>query len=123
MGFVSTTDIQAALPAVLTQTPKSFYAGTNRTLAEHARIFYERLAKVPGLRPFRPQAGWFMLVELVQGHFVEPADTLIELLKVEQRWVLWEWTGLVKNMEKRQLANGKIFNYLKIIVTFPKEYN
>jgi aspartate/methionine/tyrosine aminotransferase len=110
------------LPAVLTQTPKSFYAGTNRTLAEHARIFYERLAKVPGLRPFRPQAGWFMLVELVQGYFAEKTQDLIELLKVEQRWVLWEWTGVFKIWQKRQ-ANGKIFIYLKIIVTLPNEYN
>lgn len=54
--------VQAALPEILSATPKHFFDETVQYVEENAKNFYNRMSKVPGLRPVEPQGAMYMMV-------------------------------------------------------------
>lgn len=54
--------VQAALPEILSATPQHFFDETVQYVEENARNFYNRISKVPGLRPVEPQGAMYMMV-------------------------------------------------------------
>jgi tyrosine aminotransferase len=56
------TLIQAALPEILKDTPKSFYTDTLTFIESNAKLFYEKISKIPGLTPVMPQGAMYMMV-------------------------------------------------------------
>lgn len=65
----SNTLIQGALPAILKNTPQSFYDFLNNTLAKNAQVAFEKLQNAKGLMPFMPQGTMYMLVEIRMDRF------------------------------------------------------
>lgn len=54
--------VQAALPEILSATPQHFFDETVQYVEENARNFYNRISRVPGLRPVEPQGAMYMMV-------------------------------------------------------------
>lgn len=54
--------VQAALPEILSATPQHFFDETVQYVEENARNFYNRISKIPGLRPVEPQGAMYMMV-------------------------------------------------------------
>uniref|UniRef100_A0A8W8KF42 Tyrosine aminotransferase n=1 Tax=Magallana gigas TaxID=29159 RepID=A0A8W8KF42_MAGGI len=54
--------VQAALPEILSATPEHFFDETVQYVEENARNFYNRISKVPGLRPVEPQGAMYMMI-------------------------------------------------------------
>lgn len=54
--------VQAALPEILSATPQHFFDETVQYVEENARNFYNRISKVPGLRPVEPQGAMYMMI-------------------------------------------------------------
>ncbi|CAA3033088.1 tyrosine aminotransferase, partial [Olea europaea subsp. europaea] len=67
----SNTIVQGALADILERTPQAFYDQTVRTLQAHARLAYDELSRVPGLRPVMPQGAMYMMVGIDMDMFPE----------------------------------------------------
>ncbi|CAH1114311.1 unnamed protein product, partial [Psylliodes chrysocephalus] len=65
----SNTLIQGALPAILRNTPQSFFESLINTLAKNAGIAHDRFQNTKGLTPFMPQGTMYMLVEVQMEKF------------------------------------------------------
>ena len=77
---------QGALVQTLNKTPSEFFTNTNKVLAENAKHFAECLGGIPGFKPFPPQAGWFMAVEIEPNLFKIGVKELIRLFKIKKIW-------------------------------------
>lgn len=56
--------VQAALPDILKETPKSFYDETLEFIESNAELFYKKISTIPGLKPVMPQGAMYMMVRL-----------------------------------------------------------
>lgn len=65
----SNTLIQGALPAILRNTPQSFFESLINTLAKNAGIAHDRFQNTKGLTSFMPQGTMYMLVEVQMEKF------------------------------------------------------
>nr|CAH7764690.1 unnamed protein product [Callosobruchus chinensis] len=57
----SCTLVQAALPAILHQTPSAFHENLAETLQRHAQIAFDCLKEAKGLTPYMPQGAMYMV--------------------------------------------------------------
>lgn len=53
--------MQCALPALLANTPESFYEQTMSTLQHTSTALFNRLSLIPGLRPILPQGAMYLV--------------------------------------------------------------
>ncbi|KAK3910697.1 Tyrosine aminotransferase [Frankliniella fusca] len=107
----SNTLVQGALPAILRDTPESFFQDTIHKLHHHARVAYARLRRVPGLSPVMPQGAMYMMVGLDMDRF--PAFRT-DLQLVDR---------LVRE-ESVFLLPGQCFDlagYVRLVLTVPEE--
>lgn len=105
------TLVQGAIPKILTEIPDTFFKKTNNMIERHARIAYEHLARVKGLRPIMPQGSMYMMVGVDLSHF--PAF-LSELQFLEQ----------MVAEESVLCLPGSCFNYpgyVRIVLTVPED--
>lgn len=63
--------MQGALPAILDNTPAEFFEHVQKVLTLNAKIAYNTLAGVPGLKPVRPQGAMYMMVGFDADNFPE----------------------------------------------------
>ncbi|XP_031550966.1 tyrosine aminotransferase-like [Actinia tenebrosa] len=56
------TIIQAALPDILENTPRSFYENAINVMQKNAKLLYEDLHKIPELNPIMPCGAMYMMV-------------------------------------------------------------
>jgi tyrosine aminotransferase len=61
--------IQAALPSIFSNVTPDQHAQVNNYVANNARIAYEALYATPGLKLFKPQGAFYMMVGLDMSHF------------------------------------------------------
>jgi tyrosine aminotransferase len=54
--------IQGALPGIIANTPPDFFVSLNRRLESHARLCYDRLSQVVGLKPVMPRGSMYMMI-------------------------------------------------------------
>ena len=54
--------VQSALKDILTNMPKSFYTETLQYIEENAKLFYELISGIKGLKPIKPQGAMYMMV-------------------------------------------------------------
>ncbi|XP_066978271.1 tyrosine aminotransferase-like isoform X3 [Macrobrachium rosenbergii] len=57
----SNTLVQGALPAILSNTPKSFFDDTIKQIEDNAKMCYRSISAVPGLKPIMPQGAMYMM--------------------------------------------------------------
>lgn len=53
--------MQCALPALLKNTPESFYEDTMVTLQHTSTQLFNRLSQIPGLKPILPQGAMYLV--------------------------------------------------------------
>ena len=107
----SNTLVQGALPKILEETPKSFYSDTLKVIEYNARLAYDRLKRVPGLKPVMPEGAMYMMVGIDLKSFPKFQN---DLQVVE---------ALVREQSVFCLP-GKCFNipnFFRIVLTVPKE--
>lgn len=66
--------IQDALPAMLHETPQSFHEKNLTMLYEHAKLSFDKLSAVEGLKPVMPQGAMYMMVGIDIEKFKDIAD-------------------------------------------------
>ena len=106
------TVVQGALPSILKDTPKSFYDDTLDTIEANAKIAFEKLSQVPGLRPVMPSGAMYMMVRIDQSGFSKQFSNDLEIVEamVTQQSVF--------------CLPGKCFNipnFFRIVLTVPAE--
>jgi tyrosine aminotransferase len=107
----SSTLIQGAIPKILEETPASFYQETLKTIEFNARLAFDRLKRVPGLKPVMPEGAMYMMVGMDLKSFPAFQNDLqvVEALVTEQSVFC---------------LPGKCFNipnFFRIVLTVPKE--
>ena len=63
--------IEGALPAILNNTPQSYFKEMISYVEENAEIAYNILAKIPSLKPIKPQGAMYMMVG-IESQFLSP---------------------------------------------------
>lgn len=103
------TIIQGALPDILKDTPQSYYDSVIDILYSNARLAYDKLNQVRGLRPIMPRGAMYMMVGIDIVHFPEFKDD----------------TQFVEEMVNEQSVfclPGTCFeypNYIRLVLTVP----
>ncbi|GBP66560.1 Tyrosine aminotransferase [Eumeta japonica] len=105
------TLVQKALPAILTLTPQSFFDEVILFIESNAKLAWESLRGVPGLRPIMPQGAMYMMIEIKMGLFPHFKNDLqfVENLMAEQSVFC---------------LPGQCFefpNYMRIVLTVPED--
>lgn len=105
------TIVQGALPIILKETPQNFFDDTIKTIQANAKVAYEHLSKIPGLKPIMPQGAMYMMVGMDKELF--PAfDTDLEIVQ-----------AMIKEQSVFCLP-GKCFNipyFFRIVLTIPEK--
>ncbi|GAA6004078.1 uncharacterized protein JCM10292_005873 [Rhodotorula paludigena] len=75
--------VQRALPGIFANTPESFYTSTMDELKRVSTALYERLQRIPGLKPILPQGAMY----LICGYDLDFADdkAFVTALHSEER--------------------------------------
>eukprot|EP00299_Pterocystis_sp_00344_P011190 c5173_g1_i1.p1 GENE.c5173_g1_i1~~c5173_g1_i1.p1 ORF type:complete len:430 (+),score=83.14 c5173_g1_i1:35-1291(+) len=86
------TNVQAALPKILAQTPQSYYDESMAVLEKNAKFCYERFSQIPGLTPIQPQGAMYMMVrvdrEKFAGAFPDSISFAKDLIREQSVYVL-----------------------------------
>jgi tyrosine aminotransferase len=101
--------VQGALPKILRDTPSAFFDHIRSTIATNAELAYERLSRVPGLRPLKPQGAMYMVVEIADRSVYGGESEFVE--------------GLIRE-ESVYCLPGSVFglrNWVRLVLTFPEE--
>jgi len=107
----SNTIVQAALPAILANTPTSFFDNLVDTLHRHAKLAYEILRDAIGLNPVMPDGAMYMMIGIDIKHFPQYTNDL----------------EFVQDLVKEQSVfclPGQCFdypNYMRIVLTVPED--
>ncbi|XP_052747624.1 tyrosine aminotransferase [Galleria mellonella] len=105
------TLIQRALPSILKNTPQSFFDEVVLFIENQAKLAYEELRRVPGLRPIMPQGAMYMMIEIKMSMFPKFENEL----KFVERMV---------SEQSVFCLPGKCFcypNYMRIVLTVPED--
>ena len=107
----SNTLVQGAIPKILEEVPQSFYRDTLKVIEFNARLAFDRLKTIPGLKPVMPEGAMYMMVGIDINSFPKFEN---DLQVVE---------ALVRDQSVFCLP-GKCFNipnFFRIVLTVPKE--
>ncbi|XP_060552086.1 tyrosine aminotransferase-like isoform X2 [Ruditapes philippinarum] len=105
------TLIQAALPEILKDTPKSFYTDTLTFIESNAKLFYEKISKIPGLTPVMPQGAMYMMIGIKMEHFTEYLNDV-------------EFTEALVTEQSVFCLPAQCFdfpNFFRVVLTVPQE--
>uniref|UniRef100_A0A914HW76 Tyrosine aminotransferase n=1 Tax=Globodera rostochiensis TaxID=31243 RepID=A0A914HW76_GLORO len=100
--------IQGALPRILRDTPQSFFDNIKNLLSQNAQIVYDILARVPGLKPLRPQGAMYMMVGFDPELYGDETSFVQSLISEESVYCL----------------PGSAFslpNWFRLVLAFPEE--
>ncbi|CAG9098665.1 unnamed protein product [Plutella xylostella] len=105
------TIVQRALPSILSLTPQSFFDDVILFIENNAKMAYDMLRRVVGLRPTMPQGAMYMMIEIKMAQLTDIKDDLdfVERLMCEQSVFC---------------LPGKCFeypNYMRIVLTVPND--
>lgn len=107
----SNTLVQGALPTILSKTPKDFFSDTIKQIEENARLCYNNIRAVPGLRPVMPQGAMYMMVGVDMDSFPQFDNDL-------------QFVEKMISEESVFCLPGKCFdypNYVRIVLTVPEK--
>lgn len=105
------TIIQSALPTILKDTPQAFYTETIQFIESNAKLFYEKISAIPGLKPVMPQGAMYMMIGIEMEHFEEFKDDL-------------QFTEALITEQSVFCLPAKCFeypNYFRVVLTVPQE--
>lgn len=105
------TLVQASLPEILQDTPKSFYSETIQFIESNAKLFYNKLSNIKGLKPVMPQGAMYMMVGIEMDHFPEYKNDV-------------QFTEALVTEQSVFCLPAKCFefpNYFRVVLTVPQE--
>jgi len=105
------TLVQAALPSILKNTPKSFFKETMEKLENAANTIYKELAKIDGLYPVKPEGAMYMMVGFDTMMFPDIKNDL-------------DFTEKLISEQSVKCLPAKCFefpNYFRLVLTVPTE--
>lgn len=101
------------MPSILKETPASFFNETLDIIENNAKIAFNKLSKVPGLKPIMPSGAMYMMVGVDQAGFSKKFDNDLEIVE-----------AMVTEQSVFCLP-GKIFNipnFFRIVLTVPEQF-
>jgi len=104
------TIVQGALPSILKDTPASFFNETLDIIEANAKLSFEKLSQVPGLRPVMPSGAMYMMVGIDRAGFSKDFSNDLEIVE-----------AMVTEQSVFCLP-GKCFNipnFFRIVLTVP----
>jgi len=107
------TIVQGALPSILKETPASFFNETLDVIEANAKLAFEKLSQVPGLRPVMPSGAMYMMVGIDRAGFSKTFNTDLEIVE-----------AMVTEQSVFCLP-GKCFNipnFFRIVLTVPQKF-
>ncbi|XP_068242081.1 LOW QUALITY PROTEIN: tyrosine aminotransferase-like [Palaemon carinicauda] len=105
------TLVQGALPTILSKTPKSFFEDTIKQIEGNAKMCFEMITAVPGLKPIMPQGAMYMMVGIDMDKFPQFENDL-------------QFVEKMISEESVFCLPGKCFdypNYMRIVLTVPEK--
>ncbi|KAI8391801.1 tyrosine aminotransferase [Radiomyces spectabilis] len=99
--------VQAALPDILHNTPKSFYEKTIEQLEHNTSFSMDAVSKIDGLKPVQPQGAMYMMVGIETAKFKDIASDV-------------EFSQKLLAEESVLCLPGQCFNYpdyVRIVIT------
>uniref|UniRef100_A0A7E4V6A1 Tyrosine aminotransferase n=1 Tax=Panagrellus redivivus TaxID=6233 RepID=A0A7E4V6A1_PANRE len=100
--------IQAALPKILKNTPKSYFDNIRAVVKLNADICYDTFRQIPYLHPLRPQGALYMMVRIDENYLGSETELIQELIRHESVYCL----------------PGSAFNcpgWFRLVLTYPAE--
>lgn len=104
------TIVQGALPSILKDTPASFFNETLDIIEANAKLSFEKLSQIPGLRPVMPSGAMYMMVGIDRAGFSKDFSNDLEIVE-----------AMVTEQSVFCLP-GKCFNipnFFRIVLTVP----
>ncbi|KAH3772763.1 tyrosine aminotransferase-like isoform X2 [Dreissena polymorpha] len=104
------TLIQAAIPDILKNTPRSFYSDTLEFIESNAKLCHETISKIPGLKPVMPQGAMYMMIGIDMAHFPEYLNDV-------------QFTEALVSEQSVFCLPAKCFeypNYFRVVLTVPQ---
>jgi tyrosine aminotransferase len=104
------TIVQGALPSILKDTPASFFNETLDIIEANAKLSFEKLSQIPGLRPVMPSGAMYMMVGIDGAGFSKDFSNDLEIVE-----------AMVTEQSVFCLP-GKCFNipnFFRIVLTVP----
>ena len=104
------TIVQGALPSILKDTPASFFNETLDIIEANAKLSFEKLSQIPGLRPVMPSGAMYMMVGIDRAGFSKDFNNDLEIVE-----------AMVTEQSVFCLP-GKCFNipnFFRIVLTVP----
>ncbi|BGO89069.1 hypothetical protein NBRC10512_007259 [Rhodotorula toruloides] len=80
--------MQRALPSILANTPESFYVNTMVELERVGKALFDRLARIPGLKPCLPQGAMYLICGYEGLDFEDDKAFVTALHKEERVFIL-----------------------------------
>lgn len=77
--------MQRALPAILANTPESFYVETMEKLEKTGMALHARLSKIQGLKPLLPQGAMYLMCSGLENFEFANDKAFVEALHEEER--------------------------------------
>ncbi|RWS26003.1 Tyrosine aminotransferase-like protein [Leptotrombidium deliense] len=103
--------VQGAIPAILRNTPKTFFDSALRVIQENAAFVYNTFSRVPGLSPVKPTGAMYIMVGIdIQCFPTFKSD--------------WQFIERLVGEESVFCLPGQAFNYpnyFRIVLTLPLE--
>jgi tyrosine aminotransferase len=97
---------QAALPAILRDTPRAFYEHVRGVVEGNARACTERLARVEGLKVVEPKGSLYMMVGVDTSKFEGIADEWDFVQKLVWEEAVFPVPGRVRFFVKRSICRA-----------------
>ena len=104
------TIVQGALPSILKDTPASFFNETLDIIEANAKLSFEKISQIPGLRPVMPSGAMYMMVGIDRAGFSKDFNNDLEIVE-----------AMVTEQSVFCLP-GKCFNipnFFRIVLTVP----
>lgn len=107
----SCTVVQGAIPEILQNTPQDFHDDLIKLLQENARIAFDGLNAIRGLKAYMPQGAMYMMIRFQKEHFpqfIDGREFIAQMMKEESVFPL----------------PGEAFflpNFMRIVLTVPAE--
>ncbi|XP_059621309.1 tyrosine aminotransferase-like [Phlebotomus argentipes] len=105
------TIVQGALPAILKNTPQSFYDDINLQLQATANIAFELLSQIEGMKPVMPDGAMYMMVGVDLKHFPKFKDGLAFVKALVEEESVFGLPGDCFGLP----------NFIRIVITIPEE--
>lgn len=100
--------IQAALPKILQNTPKSYFDNIRAVVKLNADICYNTFRQIPYLHPLRPQGALYMMIRIDEAYLGAETEFIQDLIRHESVYCL----------------PGSAFNcpgWFRLVLTYPEE--